>query len=134
MSAGGKEKDKKKKKGTHMFLREVFLPRAPVEISFGYLDFACGRPVTRDDKLAHLQLRVRDRAAGDTCVGRPVESAEEYVLTPTVRVLLVDIVDAAVSDHDLVRRSWKWGIVVTTRALGRYWKGAKTHDVRRGDL
>ena len=87
-----------------MFFREIFLPGTEVAISFWHLAFTRGLPVARDGELAHLEFRVRDRTTGDARVGRPVESAVEDVLAPAVLVVLVDVVDAAVLDHDFVGR------------------------------
>jgi hypothetical protein len=88
-----------------MFFREIFLPPTQVAVGFGHLLFTQSRPdVTRDGKLADLQLSIRDRAARDARVGRPMESTVENILTPAVRVVLVDVVNATISDHDFVGR------------------------------
>ena len=88
-----------------MFFREVFPVSTEVAIGFGHLfPFTWDGPVGRDGKLAYLELRVCNRAAGDARVGRPVEPAVEDVLAPAVHVFHVDVVNAAVLDHDFVRR------------------------------
>lgn len=96
----------------HMFFREVFPPRTEVEISFWHFPLTRGRPIARDGELTHLELRVRDRAAGDACVRCPVEPAVEDVFAPAVHVVLVDVVDAAVRDHDFVGSGCGRGSVV----------------------
>ncbi len=88
-----------------MFFREVFPVSTEVAIGFWHLlPFTWDGPVGRDGKLAYLELRVCNRAAGDARVGRPVEPAVEDVLAPAIHVVLIDIVDAAFRDHDVVGR------------------------------
>jgi hypothetical protein len=92
-----------------MFFREVFLPRTEVEVSLWHFPLTRGRPVARDNKLPHLELRVCDRAAGDARIGCPVQPAVEDVFAPAVHVVLVDVVHTAVRDHDFVGSSCERG-------------------------
>jgi hypothetical protein len=123
-----------------MFFREVFLPRTEVAIGFWYLAFTRARPVARDSELAHLEFRVRNRTTRDARVGRPVESAVEYVLAPAVLVILVDVVDTAVLDHDFVGRGCEWRNMAGTNGFVRMLrpsmvtkrKCTSTYDVHHG--
>jgi hypothetical protein len=106
-----------KRERAYMFFREVFPPRTEVEISLWHFPLTRGRPVARDRKLTHLELRVCDRAAGDARVRCPVEPAVEDVFAPAVHVILVDIVDTAVRDHDFVRSGCERGLLVCELSL-----------------
>jgi len=100
-----------------MFFREVFPPRTEVEISLWHFPLTRGRPVAWDSKLTHLELRVRDRAAGDARVRCPVQPAVEDVFAPAVHVVLVDVVDTAVRDHDFVRSGCERGLLICEGSL-----------------
>src|SRR5579863_10091285 len=114
----GRERRKERKKGTYVFFWEVFSPGTKVAISFWHLAFTRARPVARYGELAHLEFRVRDRTTGDARVGRPVESAVEDVLAPAVHVILVDVMDAAVLDHDFVGRGCEQRSMVGGQRMG----------------
>jgi len=103
---------------TYVFFRELFLPRTEVTIGFWRLAFTRVRPAARDGELAHLEFRVRNRTTGDACVGRPVESAVEDVLAPAVHVVHVNVVNAAVLDHDFVGRGCERWSMARTGLLG----------------
>ena len=85
-------------------------------------------------QLADLQHSIRDCAARDAGVGRPMKSTVENILAPAVHVIPVDIVDAAISDHDFVSRE-TYISYYEEGALGHYrsWMRARTHDVWRVD-
>ena len=101
-----------------MFFRELFPPRTEVTIGFWCHAFARVRLIARDGELAHLEFRVRNRTTGDARVGRPVESAVEDVFAPAVHVVLVNVVNAAVLDHDFVRRGCERWSMARTGLLG----------------
>jgi len=127
---GWKRKKREERKGTYMFFREVFPPRTEVAISFWHFPLTRGRPVARDGKLTHLELRVCDRAAGDARVRCPIQPAVEDVFAPAVHVILVDVVDAAVRDHDFVGSGCERGSVVLRGLSVVTGEVSSTHDVR----
>lgn len=88
-----------------MLNRHLFLPRTEVSCLDRIALVRDAVSVSRGEKLANLELGVRDGAPGDAGVRSAIEPAVEDVLAPAVPVVFVDVVHAAVSHHEVVRGS-----------------------------